>query len=85
MEWLVVDATISFLENKTEWKDSKIVFDISPKGDMTEVRFTHIGLAPAVECFDVCTDAWTGLIKGSLRGLIETGSGDPDSIEKAAA
>lgn len=82
--WQVVDATMSFLEDKAEWKDTTIVFDISPKGDRTEVRFTHVGLAPEVECFEVCSDAWGGLINGSLRSLIETGSGDPDSVEKAA-
>lgn len=83
--WNVVDATISFLEDKTEWVGTQIVFDIAPKGDMTEVCFTHVGLKPSVECFDVCSDAWTGLITGSLRGLIERGEGDPDSIEKEAA
>ena len=83
--WHVVDATISFLEDKTEWIGTQIVFDIAPQGDMTEIRFTHVGLKPSVECFDVCSDAWTGLITGSLRGLIERGEGDPDSIEKEAA
>ena len=82
--WHVVDAMMSFIEDKAEWKDTKIVFEISPKGDMTEIRFTHLGLAPAAECFDICSDAWTGLIRGSLKELVETGAGDPDSVEKAA-
>jgi hypothetical protein len=82
--WLVVDATISFLQDKTEWMGTTIVFEISPKGDQTEIRFTHIGLAPDVECFEVCSDAWGGLIRGSLRSFINEGIGDPDSVEKAA-
>ena len=43
--------------------------------DRTEVTFTHVGLKPEVECYDTCTDAWTSLIQGSLKQLIETGTG----------
>jgi len=82
--WHVVDATMSFLQDKAEWRGTTIVFDISPKGDQTEVCFTHVGLAPQVECFEVCSDAWGGLIRGSLRSLIEQGVGDPDNVEQAA-
>jgi hypothetical protein len=82
--WYVVDANLSFLEDRTEWKGTTIVFEISPKGDQTEIRFTHIGLAPNIECFEVCSDAWSGLIYGSLRSFINEGKGDPDSVEKAA-
>lgn len=82
--WHVVDANLSFLRDKAEWKGTTIVFEISPKGDQTEVRFTHVGLAPDIECFDVCSDAWSGLIRGSLRSFIEEGVGDPDNVEKAA-
>jgi hypothetical protein len=82
--WQVVDSTLSFLKDKTEWTGTTIVFEISPKGNQTEVRFTHVGLAPEVECFDVCSDAWGGLIRGSLRSFINEGTGDPDSVEKAA-
>ena len=82
--WHVVDATLSFIEDKAEWKGTTMIFDLSPKSDKTEIRFTHVGLRPAVECFDVCSDAWSGLMTGSLRELIETGTGDPDSVEKAA-
>jgi hypothetical protein len=35
--------------------------------------FTHVGLKPAGECYDTCSDAWTSLIQGSLKQLIETG------------
>lgn len=82
--WQVVDATMSFLQDKHEWTGTTIVFDLTPIAGGTEIRFTHVGLAPRVECFDVCSDAWTGLITGSLKGFIERGEGDPDSVEKAA-
>ena len=82
--WHVVDSTLSFLTDKTEWTGTTIVFEISPDGDETEIRFTHIGLAPSVECYEICSDAWSGLIRGSLRSFINEGIGDPDSVEKAA-
>ncbi|MET0169536.1 MAG: SRPBCC domain-containing protein [Aliihoeflea sp.] len=82
--WEVVDARMSFLRDTGEWTGTKLEFELEPKGEGTQVRFTHIGLVPKVECFDVCTDAWTGLIQGSLKNRIETGVGDPDSVEKVA-
>ena len=81
VEWLVVDSYLSFVKDKTEWDGTKIVFDIAAKGDETNVTFTHVGLAPDVECFEMCSDAWGSYIKGSLRNLITTGKGEPNSKE----
>lgn len=83
--WRVVDADMSFLKDRAEWKGTTIVFDLAPTEEGTEIRFSHLGLAPEVECFDVCSDAWTGLIRGSLKSFIESGRGDPDSVEKKPA
>lgn len=75
--WLVLDNYFGFTTDKTEWKGTKIIFEIFPNGGRTEVRFTHFGLVPDYECYDVCTDAWSTYIKGSLRKLIATGHGQP--------
>ena len=69
--WRVTDAELGFVANKTEWTGTEIVFDITRKGDRTELRFTHLGLVPAVECFSDCSSAWSGYISGSLKSLIE--------------
>lgn len=79
--WHVVDAYLDFVDDKTEWTGTDIVFEIIPKGKKTELRFTHVGLAPAVECYDKCADAWGAYIKGSLRDLILTGKGYPNPKE----
>jgi len=71
--WLVLDGGPNFVKDKTEWKGTEIVFEISQKGDKTEVRFTHLGLVPEFECFSECANAWGSYIKGSLRDLISTG------------
>src|SRR5579872_5245960 len=68
--WLVTDSAINFVQDKKEWVDTKVVFDISKKGDRTQIRFTHEGLVPQKECFDACSNAWTGYITDSLRSFI---------------
>jgi hypothetical protein len=76
--WHILDNYFSFTKDETEWKDTDVVFDISQKGDKTEVRVTHRGLVPEYECFDICSDGWGTYINGSLKQLITTGKGDPN-------
>lgn len=71
-----------FADDKSEWTGTKIIFDIAKKGNQTEVRFTHLGLIPAFECFDVCVNGWTHYIRESLLGLITTGEGEPNRTGK---
>lgn len=83
--WRVLDNYFSFTEDKSEWKDTEIRFEIASKGDQTEVRFAHLGLVPEYECFDVCSNAWSSYINGSLRSLITTGKGRPNKKEEAVS
>ena len=76
--WHVLHNDFNFIQDKTEWNDTDIVFEIEKKGDQTELRFTHVGLAPSHECYGVCADAWGTYINGSLRDLIATGQGHPN-------
>ena len=76
--WLVLDSSLSFVKDKTEWNGTEISFDVSNKGDQTEVRFTHHGLVPEFECFDACSGAWSFYMKESLRNYISTGQGEPN-------
>lgn len=80
--WHIVDNYFNFTKDKTEWKDTDIVFEIISKGDKTELRFTHIGLVPDYECYEVCTNAWGSYVSSSLRNLITTGKGQPNPIEE---
>jgi hypothetical protein len=79
--WHVLDNYFNFTQDKTEWKGTDVVFEIARKGDKTEVNFTHVGLVPAYECYNVCSDAWGSYISGSLRSLITTGKGKPNTKE----
>jgi len=75
--WLVTDCYLPWNVDKTEWKGTKISFEIAEKGSETKIHFTHIGLVPEVPCFDVCSNAWSEYIQGSLLNLIKTGKGQP--------
>ncbi len=79
--WFVLDAHLNFVEDKSEWNGTKIVFEVSDKGGKTEVRFTHQGLVRDHECFEACSNAWSFYIERSLRSLIETGQGHPNRNE----
>ncbi|MBS1689504.1 MAG: SRPBCC domain-containing protein [Bacteroidetes bacterium] len=74
----VVDNEFSFTKDKTEWVNTKLIFDLVAKGKQTELHFTHQGLVPEYECYNVCHDAWTGFIQKSLKNYINTGKGEPN-------
>lgn len=75
--WLVTDSKLNFIKDKNEWTNTKIVFEIAENGGKTQIRFTHIGLVPEVECYNSCTKGWDYYIKGSLFKLLTDGKGTP--------
>jgi hypothetical protein len=79
--WLVKDNYFNFTKDKSEWKGTKIIFEISKKDNKTQIRFTHLGLVPEYECYDICYNAWTQYIQKSLSSLITTGKGQPNQKE----
>ncbi|KAB2857117.1 MAG: SRPBCC domain-containing protein [Anaerolineae bacterium] len=82
--WNVVDSQINFVSDKAEWTGTDIVFEIAMQGNQTELRFRHVGLIPAIECYEACSNAWGFYIKQSLFQLITKGQGQPIRKEEVA-
>jgi hypothetical protein len=64
--------------DKKEWKGTMVEFEIRQVIDQVEIRMTHRGLVPGIECFDRCEKGWDFFIKQSLVQLLNTGKGLPD-------
>jgi hypothetical protein len=76
--WLVTDCYLHWINDKTEWNGTKIVFDISEKNSSTKIDMTHVGLVPESECYKECKKGWDGHIKESLCKLVTEGKGMPE-------
>jgi len=76
--WLVTDSQLNFIDQKDEWTNTEIVFEISAHDKQTQVKFTHVGLVPDGECYNDCSNAWGGYIKNSLFKLISEGAPAPE-------
>jgi hypothetical protein len=68
--WLVTDCYLDWLKNKTEWKDTKIVWNISEENEFTRLEMTHIGLVPGIECYKDCEAGWNQYVGESLPKLM---------------
>jgi len=79
---VVICVGKSTVKNKDEWKGNSIQFDIIPKSDHTEIKFTQFGLVSSAECYDICENAWNTYLQNSLYQLIESGKGHPNSSEQ---
>ncbi len=79
--WHTSDSRLNFVEDKAEWTGTDVVFEITKKGDKTELRFTHVGLVPALACYGDCSGAWDFYINDHLRRLITTSEEKPNSKE----
>lgn len=75
--WLVVDQNFKNTV-KQEWKGTTVLFEISRVDGKTQLRFTHQGLIPQLECYDACQNAWTKYIQDSLFNFIKKGEGQPN-------
>lgn len=77
--WRVTGSYLDVVAEKHEWTGTTVRFDIEENGLGTRIRFTHEGLEPEDECYDVCSNAWGMFVNGSLKAFIETGAGNPYS------
>jgi hypothetical protein len=75
--WLVTDCNLPWNTDLTEWKNTKIVWEVSTVNDAAQISFTHVGLAE-LDCAGQCEKAWSSYIKESLFKFITQGKGLPN-------
>ncbi len=75
--WYATDCYLPWLKDKTEWRDTDVVFEIEEKGDATQINFTHVGLVPEVECYNGCVKGWDKYFKDSLLKLLTSEEKQP--------
>jgi len=75
--WLVTNSKLNFVEDKHEWTNTTISFDIAEHDGQATIHFTHHGLQPTLQCYNGCSKGWDYFIKGSLFKLLTEGKGTP--------
>jgi hypothetical protein len=72
--WLVTESKLDWLEkDMSEWTGTKMIFEITAKGDVTLLNFVHNGLVPHKECYDKCSGGWNMIIKDYLFNYLTNG------------
>jgi hypothetical protein len=77
--WHVTDCFLPWLNDKTEWTNTEVVYDITESIDGVTISMTHVGLIPGIECYDGCKKGWDFYAGESLRKLITEGKGEPNT------
>jgi len=75
--WHVTDCYLPWLNDKTEWTNTDIVWELTAQDNATKIDMTHVGLVPGVECYEMCDKGWNGHIYDSLQQLLTKGTGKP--------
>jgi len=68
--WRVVDCDFGGLNNHAAWKDTKIIWQLLPGNNSTEIKMTHIGLVADIECYHDSVKYWDGFVKENLLNLL---------------
>ena len=74
--WFVTDSKLNWLKkNQHEWTGTKMIFELTSKGDKTALNFIHQGLVPEKECYDHSVQFWDMVIKEWLFNFITNNKG----------
>ena len=78
--WTVTDCPVM-----PDWVGTKPSFAVQSGDDGTcSVAFRHVGLSPALPCFDQCRAGWNHFMP-SLHQFLETGVGRPNEPRDPSA
>jgi hypothetical protein len=72
--WLVTEGTLHWLQtDKHEWTNTKMIFELRTSNGKTILHFTHKGLVPVKECYEMCSKGWSMVINDWLFNYITNG------------
>jgi hypothetical protein len=78
--WTVTDCPVM-----ADWVGTRPSFSVQESADGTcAIAFRHVGLSPALECFDQCRSGWNHFMP-SLHQFLETGVGRPNEPRDPSA
>jgi len=85
LAWQVIGANhdLKDISTKDEWKGTTIKWKIEENKTGSKVSFIHEGLAPTLECYEICEGGWEFFL-GSFKSYLNTGKGNPykDALAK---
>ena len=58
-------------EMRTEWENTVLRFDIVEKAKSTDIHFTHIGLTPEINCYDICNSGWNHFFGSAFKVYLD--------------
>jgi hypothetical protein len=73
--WEMIDSFQGWAKNHSEWKGTKIVWEIKKEKNETSIEMTHLGLVPESDTFAPGKKAWDWLMQESLSKLLSEGKG----------
>ncbi len=76
--WQVTDCNLHWIDDKKEWNNTEVIWNLKEGSGKTRIEFIHKGLTPESECYESCKPGWTGHLKNSLVNLIHEGKGAPE-------
>ena len=83
--WHVLDCHLHWLADKKEWMGTEIRWEVSTLADSARIDMTHVGLVPAIECYENCKQGWNHFIQESLSRFLTSDEGLPEGPGKPRA
>jgi uncharacterized protein YndB with AHSA1/START domain/ketosteroid isomerase-like protein len=77
LRWTCIAQDDRNLPEPDEWVGTTASFSLAADGDGTLLRFTHEGLTPALDCFEMCERGWDHFLRRSVGQLLAVGQGLP--------
>ncbi len=82
--WQVTDCNLHWLKDKKEWKGTDVVWDVSREDKTTtNIRMTHSGLVPGIECYGNRKEGGDFFVGESLAKLLTENKGLPDQKKES--